>query len=279
MFSADTGLGKTMFGVALAFAAHLGSGFLHWSGRRAARVLFVDGEMPRDLMQERLALACQWFDVEPPTDGLFFLSREDIEDMPPLDTDDGQKWLDAFIDRIGGVDLIVFDSLMCLCAGSLKEEDGWLILKPYVLGLTKRRIGQLWVHHVGHDKSRGYGIKSREWQMDTVMVGEKVELNGADVAFKLSFTKARRRKPSNREDFGDIRIELREGHWSSAPAEEDADDQAPGAAAGRHDRARPASPRRRRWRRADAHEQQHSAGPTRRPESLWRDRCYLAGIS
>src|SRR4051794_36174217 len=55
--------------------------------------------------------------------------------------------------------------------------------------------------------------------MDAVMLGEGVQAADAEVAFKLTFTKARRRKPSNRADFETIQIELRDGQWSSSAAE------------------------------------------------------------
>jgi hypothetical protein len=198
IFAADTGLGKTMFAIAVAFAIRLQAGFLHWAaGRRPPdrppRILFIDGEMPRELMKERIAAGCAWFDLEDdlPTEGIFFLSREDVEDddaveegqepnpMPPLDTEEGQVWLDSFIESIGGVDYIIFDNFMSLCAGDLREETTWACLKPYVIALTRRRIGQLWLHHVGHDKSRPYGSKTMQWHMDVVMLGEAVDLPSA----------------------------------------------------------------------------------------------------
>ena len=50
-----TGLGKTMFGLALGIAIASNAGFLHWAaGSKAARVLYVDGEMSRGLMKRRL---------------------------------------------------------------------------------------------------------------------------------------------------------------------------------------------------------------------------------
>lgn len=277
---ADTGLGKTMFAVALAFAMHLGRGFLHWSSRRNARVLFVDGEMPRDLMQERLRIACAWFGVKPPTDGLFFLSREDVEDMPPLDSEDGQVWLDTFLAALGGVDFIVFDNFMSLCASDLRDEEGWQSLKPYVLALTRRRIGQLWLHHVGHDKTRSYGAKAREWHMDVVMLGEACEASGADVALKLTFTKARRRKPTNRDDFETMQIELRSGQWSSAKASTDAPGKKivalpPGAAIAL-EQLRIAVAQTGTAMPAVAQIPRGKAGVR---EVAWRDRAYLAGIS
>ena len=55
LFSADTGLGKTNFGMAL--AGHLGAGidYLHWHIPRARRVLFIDGEMSAPLFKSRIA--------------------------------------------------------------------------------------------------------------------------------------------------------------------------------------------------------------------------------
>ena len=59
---------------------------------RKARVLYIDGEMPRDLMQERIKLACEWFDINPPEARyLSLLSREDFENMPPFDSEEGQR--------------------------------------------------------------------------------------------------------------------------------------------------------------------------------------------
>jgi AAA domain len=192
-----------------------GRNFLHWRSRRKARVLYVDGEMPRDLMKERLEVMCKIFALKPDeiarSKWLTVLSSEDFEDMLPLNTEGGQKWLDDFIARTGPYDFIVFDNITSLCSGIMKEEESWQMVKPYTLELTKRRMGQLWVHHTGHDTTRGYGTKTREWQMDTVMTAEQVSKDHID--FNLLFTKKRRSKPSNYEDFKDVHLELVDGAW------------------------------------------------------------------
>jgi hypothetical protein len=54
MLVADTGLGKTNFALAMAFAMASGRGFLHWLGSRPARILFIDGEMSARLMRNRI---------------------------------------------------------------------------------------------------------------------------------------------------------------------------------------------------------------------------------
>ena len=54
----------------------------------------------------------------------------------------------------GPLDGACFDNLMSLVVGDMKEEDAWRDTMPLILELTKRQIGQLWVHHTGHDASQ-----------------------------------------------------------------------------------------------------------------------------
>jgi hypothetical protein len=209
---APTGIGKTMFAMGLSMAAAHGNGFLHWAGIRPARTLFIDGEMPRELLQERLRDESQRLGAVP--ENFRALSKEDCDSMGPLNTPEGQQFVDGIIDSDGGTDFVVFDNNMSLLAGNQKDEESWQQILPWVLNLTRRRIGQMWIHHTGHDTSHSYGTKTREWQMDTVMRLEMIERPDTDVSFLLSFRdKARRRTPLNRSQFEDVRIALVEGHW------------------------------------------------------------------
>src|SRR5262245_1059306 len=54
LLAAKTGLGKTNLGLALGMRIAAGVDFLHWKGVRPARVLYIDGEMSRRLLKERL---------------------------------------------------------------------------------------------------------------------------------------------------------------------------------------------------------------------------------
>jgi RecA-family ATPase len=54
LFAADTGLGKTMVSLAMALAMSQGRDFLHWGSARPARVLYLDGEMPAELLKQRI---------------------------------------------------------------------------------------------------------------------------------------------------------------------------------------------------------------------------------
>ena len=212
MLIAASGLGKTNFAMAKAFAMAAGQDFLHWRGGRPCRVLYVDGEMSKRQMTTRLADAVRRFGGKPET--LSILSRADVEDMPPLNTPAGQAYIDAKIKELGGVDFIFFDNVQALLVGDMKEEEAWQNTLPWIKRLTKRQIGQCWVHHTGWDKTRAYGTSTREWQMDTVAVMEAVEGSGCDIAFTLTFTKARERGPYNRADFETVVVTLADDQWA-----------------------------------------------------------------
>ncbi len=216
LFAAATGLGKTNFAMQLGIHVAAGADFLHWSGRRPCKVLYVDGEMSRRLLRQRIADAVERLGHSP--SGFHVLSHEDIEGFPPLNTEPGQACIERIIAEIGGVDLIVFDSIMCLLAGDQKDGEPWAQVMPWARSLTKRSIGQIWLHHTGHDASRSYGDKSREWQLDTVAHAEAVENPATDVSFNLEFRKARERTPVTRADFQTATVSLIDNRWQSDSA-------------------------------------------------------------
>jgi hypothetical protein len=135
--------------------------------------------------------------------------------MPPLNTDEGQKFIDHFIAAIGGVDLVVFDNIQALCVGVMKEEESWQPVVPWIRSLTQRKIGQIWVHHAGHNETHGYGTSTREWQLDTVILLERVECEDDALVFTLRFKKGRERTPDNWTEFEDATITLADDEWSS----------------------------------------------------------------
>jgi hypothetical protein len=213
LFVAPTGLGKTNTAMQIAYNASLGKDFLHWKGVRQCRVLYIDGEMSKRLLRDKM-VDCERRAGEA-SKTFFALSHEDVieQGFGPLDTPQGQAFLDRFVEAIGGVDLIIFDS-MCLTVGEMKEEDPWAKTLPWILSLTRRQIGQLWIHHTGHDESRGYGTKTREWQLDCVIHLSKLEDPGTDISFTLEFGKARERRPDNRADFRTVNIKLLNDRWT-----------------------------------------------------------------
>jgi hypothetical protein len=213
LLTAATGLGKTNFGLALGMRIAAGADFLHWRAHRPARVLYIDGEMSRRLLRQRVLDEAQRIGTSPET--FFALSHEDIPNFKPLNTIEGQAWMNALIEKVGGVDLVIPDNIMSLTVGDMKDPEPWQQTIPWALSLTKRQIGQIWIHHTGHDESRSYGDKTREWQMDTVAHLDAVKRDDTDVSFSMAFKKARERAPATRFDFQDVKIALVNDHWEN----------------------------------------------------------------
>ena len=92
----------------------------------------------------------------------------------------------------------------------------WNAVLPLVSALTKQNIGQIWVNHTGHDPSRSYGSKTKEWRMDTTIHLTAEQRADTDVSFRLEFREARERMPATRRDFEDVTIALVNDQWTGS---------------------------------------------------------------
>jgi hypothetical protein len=208
-----TGLGKTNFGMAMAFAMAAGKDFLHWEGQRPCKILYIDGEMSPRLMKQRIKDCVRRHGGVP--DGLQIINRATVgEDFKALNTKEGQDFINTLLQDVS---LVIFDNLMSLADGSLRDEEVFASLKKWIASLSSKSIGQIWLHHTGIDESRGYGDKSKEWTFDTVLLMKKVKdddgANDTDIVLDLEFTKARERTPDNRGNYQPARIRLENDVW------------------------------------------------------------------
>ena len=192
-------------------------------------MLLIDGEMPGELIKARRVDALRRADRPPPPGNLVIYSSEleeqiaricpSLGKLAPLNTEDGQNFVLALIDALGGVDVVIFDNVMSLVAGDQKDEVPWSDTRPLVQSLTTRRVGQVWLDHTGHNTDRQYGSATKAWRFDTVglMIPlEAGESASGELAFTLSFErpgKARRRTPDRWADFETCRIRLRDDRW------------------------------------------------------------------
>lgn len=218
ILNAPTGLGKSMWTLGLGMAIAAQREFLHWQpGGRKFRVLYIDGEMSNRLLKQRLADEVRRLGVMPKT--FWALSHEDFPGgLAPLNTPQGQAQIDKVIEKLGGIDLLIGDNVMSLMPGDQKDEEAWARALPWVKDLTRRCVGQLWAHHTGHNTEHGYGTKTREWQLDTVLHFKKIERADTDVSFELAFHKARERTPATRADFRNVKVALSGDKWLSSAA-------------------------------------------------------------
>ena len=229
-----TGLGKTMLGIAMGAAMATGTDFLGWRCDRPVKVLYVDGEMPGELIKARILDAMRRLDRADLAGNLFFYSADmgeqtaavfpGLGEMQPLNTEAGQGFVHDLIEKLGGVDVVIFDNVMSLIAGDQKEEVPWSETLPLISGLTRKQIGQIWLDHTGHNTARQYGSSTKAWRFDAVGIMTELpedQRNERETAFKLSFDapgKARRRTPDNWADFAARTVRLTSEGWESEAA-------------------------------------------------------------
>ena len=226
-----TGLGKTMFGFALGLGMAAGAGFLHWRSARPCRVLYIDGEMSSALVKARSlgelrrvnaalggAMTIYARDFDEQTEAAF----PTLGKMPPLNTEEGHTFVKTLIDQTGGANVVIFDNVMSLLSGNMREDESWTNVQPLIAWLSAKRIAQVWFDHTGHDKTRQYGSSTKAWRFDAVGVMTALpdgDRGPGDLAFQLSFEgpygKARRRTPDNASDFAPTTIRLIEDRWTS----------------------------------------------------------------
>ncbi len=279
-----TGLGKTLFGFAIAVAMASGSPILHWKAGRPVRVLYIDGEMPGALIQQRLCDALRR-PRGPKLDGRLIIFARDMEDefakrfpclgpFRPLNTEVGHNWLLALIDAIGGVDVVILDNVMSLLEGIQKEEETWTGANPLVDSLSRRRIAQIWLDHTGHSTNRQYGTSTKSWRFDTLGMMTALppeQLLKGEVGFALSFEppdgKCRRRTPDNWVDFEPCIIRLKDDHWTSEPIGGKAKDV-----------AKVAPSRKPFYDALTSAITKSTDGPGRTTLDTWRDECLRRGL-
>ena len=217
MIGGQTGIGKSHLAMAIGAALATGRPFAHWRVHRPVRVMYVDGEMARDLVQERVA------DLKRRMGGadlcnLYVVCREDWPDLAPLNSEAGRVFIETKAKQ-WGIEVVFFDNRMSLLSGDMKDEVPWTETMELVRSLTKSRIAQVWIDHTGHDKTKIYGSSTKEWQLDAVALLSKVDRANADVAFQIEFTKARRRRPDTRADFEKVTLSLQDDEWRVNGAE------------------------------------------------------------
>jgi putative DNA primase/helicase len=185
------GVGKTFLALSMALAVAGGGTALRWRAERPARVLYVDGEMPRAALIERLGALAAGAGILPHADNLRLLASEgDAETRIDLGTADGRARIEA---AAQDVDLLVLDSLSVLLR-SQNADSGrtWLAVESWLLALRRRGIAVLVVRN-GKMSRDGSDLSRHADVVDTAIALRRPEdyepFEGA--RFELRFTKGR----------------------------------------------------------------------------------------
>lgn len=200
MVWAAPGVGKTMFTLSLALAVAGGGTFLGWKSPKPWRVLFIDGEMPMQDLQERLRMlssTIEGIDMDAACDNLVILARHDQDPDTPFPDLNDEKLTNELLGKIrhDKFDLVILDNLSTLAF--LDDENSSSAVTPVVKFLQKIKqsnIGCIVVHHSGKS-GKDYRGSSNLATTFEVILGLTAINNILDThqgaAFRTEFTKVR----------------------------------------------------------------------------------------
>ena len=166
MIYAKRGIGKTFLALEIAYAVASGGAVLRWRAPQPRGVLFIDGEMPASVTQERLAGIAAASELEPQAPLRVMPVDDQRHGIIDLSSIEDQVLLEPHLD---GVDLVIVDNISTCCrSGRENETEGWIPVQECALALRARGKSVLFLHHAGKGGAQR-GTSKREDVLDTVI--------------------------------------------------------------------------------------------------------------
>jgi putative DNA primase/helicase len=190
MVYAYRGIGKTFFALSVAYAVASGGSYLGWDAPFPVGVIYIDGEMPGPVMQERLAATVRGNDKEASAPLIIVNPDLQPEGMPRIDTEEGQTAIESLL--TDEIKLIVIDNISTLAAAKENEADGWTPVQGWALKQRAAGRSILFIHHSGKGGAQR-GTSRREDVLDTVIALRRPAdyLPDQGAVFEIHFEKNR----------------------------------------------------------------------------------------
>lgn len=225
MIHAWRGVGKTHFILSLTWALVSGGQFLKFRVPEPCGVLLIDGEMPREDLQRRLAGIVRASPSRRSAPLRILASDMVATGLPSLASVEGQAIVESNLAQFPEIKVVVVDNISTLCMSGQAENDAesWNVVQEFVLRLRRRGISVIFVHHSNKNLSQR-GTSKREdilsWVLDLRRPADYQEQDGA--RFEMWFSKARAVYGEAAQPL-DVKLIDTEGgglDWSWRPAEQ-----------------------------------------------------------
>lgn len=222
MIYAKRGIGKTYF--ALNLACSIAGGFNvfndKWKINLPRKVLYIDGEMPANTMQERISsLIINLAEIKNPENFQIITpdtQKETCGLIPDLSKEEGQRFIEEIIND-KQIDVVVIDNLSTLFrSGRENESESWNPIAQWVLKLRTQGKSIIFIHHAGkNDNQRG--TSKKEDILDTVIKLKRPDdyESKEGSRFEVHFEKSRGFAGSDANPF-EVKLELTENkaNWT-----------------------------------------------------------------
>jgi AAA domain-containing protein len=185
------GVGKTWLALAMAQALATGRKLGDWEAHEPVKALYLDSEMPADLMRSRC-------DGLGGANGLRLLSHDILFERTGKVLNIADPEIQNAITRrcvATGVKVLFIDNLSTAAFGLKENEaDSWEKMLPWLLDLRRRKIAVVIVHHAGRSGEMR-GTSKREDSVFWIIALDDMKKNADDkrgARFISHFTKPSR---------------------------------------------------------------------------------------
>ncbi|MDR0968562.1 MAG: AAA family ATPase [Holosporaceae bacterium] len=189
MLYSKRGVGKTFVALTIAVGTAAGTNVFNWKIPKPRKVLYVDGEMSPQTMQERHKGIIKGVGKDFPSDNLKIYCAA-IQDSCFLNLSDekDQKALEFILD---GVDLLILDNLSTLTEVKENDADSWLSIQKWLIRLRQKNVSVLLIHHAGKSGQQR-GTSRKEDILDCVVTLKSSREDDAQGAeFEVQYEKCR----------------------------------------------------------------------------------------
>ncbi len=195
MLSGDSGAGKTWLLLHLAYAVAAGKLAEPWGAGAGVPIVYLDGETDESLFKERLQKISNR-DKNPKTKKMGVLNFKVFgriwnKEIPDLDTINGQKYIEKFIEE-KYPKLIIIDNLDTFCPTGLNNDKAYAEFTKWLTTLTARGIAVLIAHHNNKaGKQHGSSVKMRRMNYALSLKKTKEIPTEVETSFFLTIEKSR----------------------------------------------------------------------------------------
>ena len=186
------GIGKTWLALGIAWALSTGGKLGEWEAHEKVKVLYVDGEMPPDLMRNRFE------GLQASNANLYFLNHGILFERTGRVLNIADPEVQQAITArciTSGVKVLILDNLSTLASGMKENEaDSWEKVNAWLLDLRRRKIAVVIVHHAGRSGEMR-GTSKREDNVFWIIALDDAKKNAEDkrgARFISRFTKPSR---------------------------------------------------------------------------------------
>ena len=171
MVYAYRGVGKTWFALSIALSITTGAPIGSWGRETPTGVLYVDGEMAADEMQENIKSLSATL---PPRSAQFKILSSDLLHQNNFSSVnisqlEWRKQIEDALSSQNEIGVLILDNLSCLSPGTEEnDKNAFDVISQWMIGLRHKGITVILLHHAGKGGDQR-GTSGREDALDIVI--------------------------------------------------------------------------------------------------------------